>query len=467
MNIIHKIHRDQEGTISIVAVFAFLLLAMLLGMVMNAGRQADGKMRMQNSADAAAYSGGVILTRAMNSLAFTNHLLCETFAMTAIMREARDRNAAGKVPAIAAAWNTEAGEFASAPKALDKFANLQSAIPEKVQLEQQMVDAYSNWVGELSNVTLPVFEMILAQELIPKYQRAAAAIFPEISQMAANEIARRNGQPDFGRGPMVGAMWRTDGLAVGADEIFSPSLPVIDPQAAVDADYRDRARQQRDNLANYYLNAWNNQNMAGFDRVATLTQFGQLWRSYTCGQLQKLLNEEYPDTNLVYQIDRDAAEPAFQDRFMFVGVVYWRKLPRMLPGLFRDPIESDAQAFAQVRVFVPAPRLKWVKVGGGGGANSGTSLGGVPGHSAIMPPDDPGTTGGGGPGRWVVGVESIPTNWDLLNQHWTCQIVPATGPNVPTILSSAPPLPDFAAANLQLPNLGALDDRTVNNVSPH
>ncbi len=46
---------------SIVSVFAVLFLAMLLGMVMNVGRHVDGKLRMQNAADSAAYSGGVVL----------------------------------------------------------------------------------------------------------------------------------------------------------------------------------------------------------------------------------------------------------------------------------------------------------------------------------------------------------------------------------------------------------------------
>ena len=49
---------------SIVSVFAVMFLAMLLGMVMNAGRHVDGKIRMQNAADSAAYSGGVVLPAA-------------------------------------------------------------------------------------------------------------------------------------------------------------------------------------------------------------------------------------------------------------------------------------------------------------------------------------------------------------------------------------------------------------------
>ena len=78
---------------------------------MNVGRQVDGKIRMQNAADAAAYSGGVVLARGMNTLAFTNHLLCDVFANTALMREARDRNSESYVPSILAAWNKAGRQF--------------------------------------------------------------------------------------------------------------------------------------------------------------------------------------------------------------------------------------------------------------------------------------------------------------------------------------------------------------------
>ena len=36
-------HRDQSGSMSILSVFAVLLLTILLGMLMNVGRQVDGK----------------------------------------------------------------------------------------------------------------------------------------------------------------------------------------------------------------------------------------------------------------------------------------------------------------------------------------------------------------------------------------------------------------------------------------
>src|SRR5208283_1670835 len=135
---IGKLHRDERGSISIVSVFAVMFLAMLLGMIMNVGRHVDGKIRMQNAADASAYSGGVALSRGMNTLAFTNHLLCDVFAVTAILREARDRNAQSYTPRILAAWNTIGPIFQSSN--FRKFQALGSAIVQKAPLEQRMVD---------------------------------------------------------------------------------------------------------------------------------------------------------------------------------------------------------------------------------------------------------------------------------------------------------------------------------------
>jgi len=158
-------NRDERGAISLLSVFSLLLLTMLLGMVMNVGRQADRKVRMQNAADAATYSGGVVLARGMNSLAFTNHLLCDVFALTAYLREARDRDAEQLAPGVLTAWQNMAPYLAAAP--FRKFSALGEAIPDKIPLEEEMIRAFSDWSAASSRLILPTLEMILAKELIP------------------------------------------------------------------------------------------------------------------------------------------------------------------------------------------------------------------------------------------------------------------------------------------------------------
>jgi len=466
-----RLPADQQGQITILTVFAVLMLVIVLGMVMNAGHQVDDKIRMQNAADAAAYSGGVVLARGMNTLAFTNHLLCDVFALTAFMREARDRNAESFVPVILRAWNEQGGVLAGS--GFPKFDRLGTAITQKVPREQQLVSTYSQWAAAVSDQVLPMLEEILAGELIPRYQRAVVEAFPDIAQHAAMEVARQSSRPDHGRGEMLAALWRTDGQLVGgAVELYDRTLPVIDPVADVLPDqqeYISRARSQRRSLARRYLNDWNREAMYFFDREAKMSQFANLWRSFTCGQLQRLLEVEYPRSNLpmliAYQPD-DAPDPAWAlaEDYTFVAVVYWKKRPVELPRVFASPIEGDQTAFAQVRLFVPRARLvwRWYRPGW-----SPTPIGGVPGEFPPLPGETPPSDRPQGQGRWVVGRQSVPTGWNLLNQHWTCQLVPATGPNLHVILQTLPPLPEFANADIQLPSLGSLTNDDITQISIH
>ena len=359
-----RLHRDERGSISIVTVFFALFLVMLLGMVMNVSREVDGKIRMQNAADSAAYSGGVVLARGMNTLAFTNHLLCEVFAMTAILRESRAENSASYTPQILAAWSKVASAFSASPFA--KFQALGSAIRQKVPMEQQMVNGYSTWASSVSDQVLPLMEQILSQELIPQYQRAVLVAFPEIAQLAAQQTAERNGTPDFGRGPMLGVLWRSDAQPTGggAETTYSTeerTLPVVDPEmdaTANQSEYVATAVAQRRMLSHLYLNEWNAALMSGFDQLAKMSQFSNLWRSFTCGYLEHLLNVEYPNTNLpmvIYENPVQTANPTatLAQHYTFIGVVYWKKLPQTIPRLFHNPLEADSQAFAEVHLFIP------------------------------------------------------------------------------------------------------------------
>jgi hypothetical protein len=475
---IRKLHCDQRGSISIVSVFAVLFLAMLLGMVMNVGRHVDGKLRMQNAADSAAYSGGVVLARGMNTLAFSNHLLFDVFAVTAFLREARDQNSATHTPSILAAWSRVAPVFSSS--GFPKFMALGSAIQQKIPLEQQMVDRYSAWAKSVSDQVLPMMEEILAEELIPKYQRAVVVAFPGIAQAAARETAARNGDPDHRRGPMFGVLWRSDALPVGGEAEFGYSLdertlPVVDPEldsAANQAVYVRTAVTQRREWSHKYLNDWNNHLLIAFDRYARMSQFANLWRSFTCGYLEHLLNEEYPHTNLPFLIRENPADTAnptatLQKHYTYISVVYWKKLPEALPGLFRNPLEPDAQAFAEVHLFIPRDRLGWVRVGVSGSDTSPSPLGGVPGQIVFVPTDQPTGGGGGGTPHWVPGRIGGPMIWDLLNQSWNCQLAPVTQPALAAILQTDPGLPGFSSGQYKLPNLGGLSSEELQEISPH
>ena len=340
LGIASAVHRNEDGAISIVAVFAAMLFTMLLAMVVNVGRQVDGKIRMQNAADSAAYSGGTVLARGMNTLAFTNHLLCDILATTAFSREARDRDAESYVPSILDAWKKEGPVFSRS--GFPKFITIGAAIPQKVPLEQELVRSYCAWAAAASKCILPLLEDILSQELIPQYQRAVVAAFPDIAQAAAMDIANRETQS--GRGQMLGVLWRSSGQPVGGNEVADPTLPVVDPES--DQTRLTAARQQRESMALHYLSLWNGKSLLFFDQQAKMSQFGALWRSFTCGQLHKLLDEEYPNTNLPMMIRTEGsqvqnANTEIDQNFTFLAVVYWKKAPenvswdiwQFIPGL--------------------------------------------------------------------------------------------------------------------------------------
>lgn len=465
---LRSLSADQDGAMSVVSVFAVLLLTILLGMVMNVGRVVDHKIRLQNAADAVTYSGGVVIARGMNALAFTNHLLCDVFALTAYMREARDRHAESYVPAILDAWNQEAPVFAQSN--FEKFIPLASAIPAKTPLEQALVDGFCSWAAAASPVILPTLEFILQEELIPEYQRAVVAAFPDIAQQAAMEVARRNGRPDFGRGEMLGVLWRTNVVPVGGPgELVQRTLPVVDPvmdQFPNQADYFNTAVEQRRNLSHHYLRLWNNRSLIFFDREAKMSQFASLWRSFTCGQLEQLLSE-YPASNLPFVIQTPGDEVVdpnshLDQYFTFVGVAYWRPMRATLPGLFQHPMGSDTIAYAQVRVFIPRARLIWHYYVD----TPENILGGIPGDFAELPPDDA-EQSEPAQGEWRVVREDVPTHWDLLNQNWTCALQPATVWSLPLIVQTKPPLPEFAGWNVQLPSLPGWTTADIQYVSPH
>lgn len=473
------LHHDQGGSLSIVSVFGLMMLTLLLGMVMNSARQVDQKVKMQNAADSATYAGGVVLSRNMNTLAFTNHLLSDVFALTAYFREARDRSSESLAPEILDNWERVAPAFIGSE--FPPFDQLGLAIQEKVPHERDMVLTFSEWSYAASEMMLPVFEAILAERMIPEFQRSLAEATPQMVQFAADEVAQRHGQAWPVRTQLRAVIWRTNVDPVGGmSELERRTLPVVDPVMDVtmeQEEYMADAREQRDELAHGYLRDWNNESLHAFDVLGKMSQFSSLWRIFTCGHLQQLLEEEYPDTNLPFQI-RDKVSDIYdlnthlETDFMFVGVVYREQLSDRVPGVFHNPIETDTQAYAQIMMFVPRRRLIKVYPGGRNRGGSGT-LGGVPGDPLILPgppaaPPPPSTPPEDGQQPWIVVRQSggyYPERWDLINQNWTMQLVPATTESIPAILSTPPYV--NGTDGIETPELNSLTAEDLRWLSHH
>ena len=280
MTLMRRLHRDQAGSMSIVSMFSVVLLVFLLGLVMNSGRIIDQRVKIQNAADAVAWSSGVMMARGMNTLAYTNHLTADLFALTAFMREARDRNAETYITSILDNWE-RIGPFLATSE-YPSFASLGLAIQEKVPYERQMVQAYSEWGSAAAESLLPVLEEILANHRVADFQQALTASTPTLALFVAEDAAKRHGQ----QSQMVhGIVWRASDEGVTADGQmnFFPTLPVVDPNqlAALGAgggsSYVAESRAQRSQLANAYLRDWNNESLRAFDRYGKMSSVCWRW----------------------------------------------------------------------------------------------------------------------------------------------------------------------------------------------
>jgi hypothetical protein len=512
---IAQLHRDQEGSISIVSVFGLILLVFLLGLVMNAGRQIDQKVKMQNAADSATYAGGVVLGRGMNTLAFTNHLMSDVFALTAFFREGYERNAETMTQPILDNWARIAPTLIGSE--FPRFDQLGYAIAEKVPREREMVFTFGQWAYAASEMMLPVFETILAERLIPEFQRALVESTPRLAQYATDEVAQRHGQAWPRPAELRGVLWRTVPDPVGGtSEYWRRTLPVVDPvmdEVPNREEYMEDARQQRSELAHEYLRRWNDESMQPFDEDGKMSQFANLWRILTCGQLQRLLIDEYPDTNLPFQIRHKIDEVVdvnghLELDFMYVGVVYRDKIDDRIPGIFQNPIKNDSTTYAQLMMFVPHARLvkRWrgptpgpaefveVEESGGGVPGDPVSFRNaqMPVQSAPRPepaawqiypggdypendlpddsdesPADENDDDDDEPWWWVTRQSSewFPSRWDLVTQNWTVQLTPATSSSIPQILSQQPYVNEMPA--FDLPDLTPLTSEDLQWLSHH
>lgn len=519
---IRNVHRDERGTVSILTVFALLMFTMLLIMIINVGRHLDDKVRMQNAADASAYSGGVIIARGMNSLAFTNHLLSDVFAMTAFLREGAARNAESLMPEVIAEWQRTAQTFEMAE--VSKFQQLGSALDDRAKKEGDLVEAFGEMSAAASDFALPVFEYILSGEeseyteqdpenpekaqapgqfgLIPEFQRTVIETVPRLAQQMVDEIAFRHGlrnneledptaartDSSDSRGPQAGLMWRMSVEVVSASNEANPNtrtMPVIDPNVGGDEmvynfdEYRDEAVTQRRELAKHYLEEWNSDKLRFFDREAQLSQFSNVWRIFTCAHLDELLELEYPVTNLpvvirqpqpgveMGDLDGNDRNDHIEKTFNYVVTVHRRHLRETGPGLFRNPLtaQSDAVAFSQVCIFLPQGRRHLVYAGGGGGGGGGNlGLGGTFGYAGNIefpprPAPDPPPTDDPTLERWP--RENWPGHWDMLNQNWTAKLVPATAEAIREILQTN------SGSDFRALNLNGMNEEEFNRINTH
>jgi len=301
---------------------------------------------------------------------------------------------------------------------------------------------------------------------------------PQLAQSTTQDVARQHGLLDGGRGDLQAMLWRTTQQPVGLTDEglgawITRTLPVVDPVSdspTSSIDYRGISVRQRHYLSHLYLNAWNDELLSDFDTDGQLSYFAGFWRGFSCGKLDQLLNEEYPSRNLLFVIrtpreyiaDRQGL---LEREFNWVGIAYRTHLRATLPGLYRNRMAADDQAYAQLSMFIRRPRLV-IYQPQAQGPQAGNSYGGAPGDSA--PASTSGGSailygyGGNGQIRWVQ-WEGLSRDWDLLNQNWAVQLVPATTASLGALLSVQPP----GLANVRVPNLQNFAPQDLQRVNTH
>jgi hypothetical protein len=58
-------------------------------------------------------------------------------------------------------------------------------------------------------------------------------------------------------------------------------------------------------------------------------------------------------------------------------------------------------------------------------------------------------------------------SWDLLNEHWTVSLAPATVVTLPAILHEPPNVPGFNAQRFRLPDLGGVQMDRIGWINTH
>lgn len=519
MRRLRGVHRDERGVISVLSVFAIFLFTILLMLLVNTGRQIDDKIRMQNAADAGAYSGGVCVARGMNAIAFSNHLLCEVFALTAYMREARDRHADIFVPHILSSWK-RVGEVFHDHGGHQKFVGLGSAILQKIPVEQEMVDSFSEMAAQQSKIVLPHLEYILCGPdfddppsvagqvspeggFIPHFQRAVILTTPQLAQVATQEIARRYGTTTerlHENRELLGVFWKTSVEQAGTtdeSDYHTRTIPAVDPSpTGTDGRalpsmkskncYYCLSRSERRRLSHQYLNDWitlwqspyfefpHNADPRMGSETAKMSNYINLYRIFACGQLDNLLNNEYPDVNLPFMLretrrgncegllgpecwqepnppcaeSNSSDETILETDYMFVAGAYWPPLKPLFPGLYENPLKRDSRTyavtFAQVHFFIPRARFAccpWSTR-----------------HTCYTAERIPYPC-------WVDHYDNWPRRWDLFNQNWTAKLVPATATYLGPILATHPGHASLSTYNA--PNLSSITDQELRAVNYH
>lgn len=201
-----SLHGDEGGQIAALGVLAAAAFACLLLLVVNTGYSTNGKIEMQNAADATAVSGATWVARGLNIISLNNVTQTQILALVLII-PALDR------ALTAAEWTLQA-ELLACPALIFPPAIAACEITINIQLWWvRIIHRGVSLVQPLARRGGLLWDTMLA---LSKMSQLVAKTFPEIAEAESYRIAVQDGAQI---GVLIPARFTAEGSVL-------PSLPV-------------------------------------------------------------------------------------------------------------------------------------------------------------------------------------------------------------------------------------------------
>lgn len=177
---IRRFHENEEGLFSLVHLFALLLCTLLVLTLFNTAHIVNEKVRLQNTADAVAYSGTVWMARGMNAVTATNHVIGEMTAFL-IVHEAIGG------PALDLGQSMER---ATAEEDAELTAAYQAACAAGCPPDTDIYRLVRQFGGVHAQATLLESKKVLKTKLAEVYRKRAAAMARRPEEVPVEEYAQ-------------------------------------------------------------------------------------------------------------------------------------------------------------------------------------------------------------------------------------------------------------------------------------
>ena len=160
---------DQRGAIAFAAVFLVPLMVGMLYHVIGIGNVIFFRERLQDAADAAAFSSAVTHARGMNLLALVNLVMAALMAVLVALRLASALIIAGIAICLALAWPTAGSSLAAVPKLRVAQQQTETAFQRVKKIVDPMLEALNRTATFVRYATPVTAELRVVNDVVAHY----------------------------------------------------------------------------------------------------------------------------------------------------------------------------------------------------------------------------------------------------------------------------------------------------------